>query len=620
MNYENNDCTDMQIEGATLVRYSGQDAVVTIPDGIEKLEEWAFSDTHDRWQREMRFVYTEVARTLETVYLPASLKIISKGAFHGEKLLKQVFFSEGLEEIGELAFAFCKSLPDVRLPDTIRSISKSAFRGCEALKQVVIPRAVEGEVARRVTSHSCIPANMFTRCWALENVTIPHGTVVIGEEAFSECQSLSEVVIPNSVEEIMDRAFDGCIGLRTFMLPANVKRVGHGAIPHGEFSKLESILVAPENQAFCSVDGVLYTKDKKTLISCPVRYNRSTFAVPDGVEEIAAGAFDGCKMIKKILLPDSVKRVGPKAFFGMSNLNKVVLPSQLEEISEEAFAACNKLRDITWPKNLKKIGNDAFSRCGFSQITIPDGVHTIGDYAFEAVREETYFGKRLPSGLVTLEKVSLPRTVEKIGKSAFSGVRRIEVFDTIDSDAKPAQECIDNINGGANGLLGFAGIYMQRGYLEVACNAFWFDHVITVRSAEDGSVKHRVRMPAKQKRKVYCTFASSWGKNGEFNFNAIDKIFDELTPDAKLSYAMDRLLCQKNISEAFLIQLIEFLKKRAKRAITRALEGDSILDLSCLAKHGIVKKASVPSYIKTANELKAVQCEEWLLAWNNEES
>lgn len=617
MNYENNDCTDMQIEGTTLVRYSGQDAVVTVPDGIETLEEWAFSDTHDRLQRGMRFIYTEVTRTLETVYLPASLKIIGKGAFHGEKLLKQVFFSEGLEEIGELAFAFCKSLPAVSLPDTIRSISTSAFRGCEALKQVVIPRAVEGEVARRVTSHSCIPANMFTRCRALEDVIIPHGTVVIGEEAFSECQSLSEVVIPNSVEEIMDRAFDGCIELRTFMLPASVKRVGHGAIPHGEFSKLESILVAPENQSYCSVDGVLYTKDKKTLISCPVRYNRSTLAVPDGVEEIAAGAFDGCKIIKKILLPDSVKRIGPKAFFCMPNLNKVVLPSRLEEICEETFASCTKLRNITWPKNLKKIGNDAFSKCGFSRITIPDGVHTIGDYAFETVREEAYFGKRLPSGLVSLEEVFLPITVEKIGKSSFSGVRKIEVFDTIDSDAEPAQEHIDNINGGANGLLGFAGIYMQRGYLEVACNAFWFDHVITVRSAEDGVVKCRVRMPAKQKRAVYCTYASSWGKNGGFNFNAIDGIFDELTPDAKLSYAMDRLLCQKNISEVFLDQLIEFLKKRAKRAITRALEGDSLVDLACLVKHGIVKKASAPSYVKQASEMNAVQCKEWLLEWND---
>jgi len=615
-----NELTTMQIENGVLVKYTGSDAEVIVPDSVEKIGQWAFSDTEDRRQRFKKFIYTEVPRSLEAVCIPSSVKAIGKGAFNRESLLKQVSFSEGLEKIEEQAFAFCNSLSEVRLPDTIRSISNAAFARCETLRRVILPHAVEGDVARKVTSHSCIPSEMFYQCWNLEDAVIPHGTIVIGERAFQGCRSLSEVVIPDTVEEILDNAFDGCNRLQTLVFPASVKRIGLEAIPHGEHSNLESILVSPENQEYCSVDGVLYSKDKKTLISCPVRYERSTFNVPDGVEEIAPGAFDGCEMIKKLLLPDSVKRVGKKAFFRMYHLNKVVLPSHLEEIGDETFAFCIGLRNITWPKDLKKIGCDAFISAGLQKVTIPDGVQEIGDYAFETIRYEKYNSFAPPAGYVNIDEVYLPQSVQNIGLSAFNGVRKIEVFDTIDPNAKPARDFVDDINGSVNGHLGFAGISLKRGYMEAACNSYWSDHVITVRSAEDGTVKCRVRMPDGQKRKVYCTFASSWGRSGEFNFKAIDRIFDELTPDAKLSYAMDRLLCQQDISEEFLEQLIEFLKKRAKRAITRILEGDSLVDLACLARHGIMKKSSASSYIKQANELKADQCEQWLIAWRDNET
>lgn len=615
------DLTEMQIQGNILLRYSGQNAVVTVPDGIEKLGDWAFSDTEERTKRRCSFIFPEVKRTLEKVVFPPSLRVIGKGAFHDEVHLKSVVFSDGLEEIGELAFAHCISLSEVKLPDSIKIISSSAFRGNKALISVVIPCAVSGYVAPRIVAENCISANLFSNCLALQRVTIPEGTVTIGKEAFSQCSALSEIAIPDSVEEIGDRAFEWCVSLHDFFVPRGVKSIGREALPHGEHSKMEKIDVSPENEAFCSVEGVLYTKDRKLLLACPAGYEKTVFTVPDGVEEIAPSAFEGCKKIKKIVLPNSVLRIGERAFSRMYHLQKAILPAHLQEIEDEVFAYCTKLNNLTWPTDLQKIGIGAFRHTGFEKINIPDGVKTIGDYAFETrnLNSHVFYGSARAKPVIA-DKVTVPKSVEEIGISAFSGIKDIEVFDTIEPNAKPAEEYIDNINGSSNGKLGLAGIWHLEGYTVGACNSEWSDHVITVRSGEDGAVKCRVRMPAEQKRKVYCTYASSWGKNGEFNFNAIDRIFDELTPDAKLSYAMDRLLCQKNISEAFLDQLIEFLKKRAKRAITRALEGDSPLDLACLAKYGIAKKSSTPSYIKTANELKAAQCEEWLLAWNNEES
>ena len=75
----------------------------------------------------------------------------------------------------------------------------------------------------------------------------------------------------------------------------------------------------------------------------------------------------------------------------------------------------------------------------------------------------------------------------------------IEVYDTIDSEAKPAAEYLDDTNGGFNGKVGFIGIHQKENYIVAACNANWHEHTIIVRSAEDDSEKYRVRMPNGQK-------------------------------------------------------------------------------------------------------------------------
>ncbi len=498
----------MQIEDGILVRCIAQNRVVAVPDGVEKIGEWAFSDTEDRrLRRDIAYIRTE--RVLEEVIFPASLKTICKGAFHKEDHLNKVHFTEGIEEIADVSFAFCASLSEVILPKSIRAIHCRAFAGCKALTKAVIPHAVSGCNKAGAVMPNCISDSLFSGCYALQEAVIPMGTTTICEEAFENCQSLTDISIPDSVEEIGDKAFNGCISVRELRIPHSVKRIGREAIPRGEHSKLEKILVSPENEMYCSIDGVLYTKDMSKLIACPVNYAKTTFVVPEGVEEISACAFEGCKKIRKIVLPDSVVQIGENAFSRMYNLRKAVLPAFLRELSAEAFAYCIKLSDVTWPKGSLKIGKGCFMQTGFRTITLPETVVSIGDYAF-ASNPFTLVGMvpaRRAADRIVPDKVSVPKSVQFLGISAFYGAKEIEVYDTVDPDAKPAEEGIDSINGRFNGLLGSVGIYQSDGYVIGACNSRWHDHVITVRSAIDGSIKHRVRMPDGQKRKLDWTFA-----------------------------------------------------------------------------------------------------------------
>ena len=137
----------------------------------------------------------------------------------------------------------------------------------------------------------------------------------------------------------------------------------------GGCTELTSINVAEDNLNYASIDGVLYSKDKKTLIMCPRRKTGS------------------------VTIPNSVTSIGYSAFFDCTGLTSVTIPNSVTSIGEEAFEGCTGLTSVTIPNSVTSIGGDAFWNCtGLTSVTIPNSVTSIGDYAFEGVKHITYTG------------------------------------------------------------------------------------------------------------------------------------------------------------------------------------------------------------------------------------
>lgn len=59
--------------------------------------------------------------------------------------------------------------------------------------------------------------------------------------------------------------------------------------------------------------------------------------VPEGVEEIAPGAFAGMKNLRRVQLPKTLRRIGAAAFYGCENLTQITLPAGLVELGTAAF-------------------------------------------------------------------------------------------------------------------------------------------------------------------------------------------------------------------------------------------------------------------------------------------
>lgn len=588
------------ILGSTLLRYDTEDENVVVPEGVEVIGPNAFSSDRSK------------NMILETVTLPSTVREIGERAFFGKENLTAINFPEGLEIIRKCAFFNCNSLTEIVLPDSVVEIGVGAFHNCSSVKKVILPHAVSGTRTENFlhpeVEAGIISAKAFQDCTSLEVFEIPAGTVAIGDSAFFNCTSLRSVRIPETVTALGNNAFENCFELETLSLSANCVELGQNVFPHAttdwnaKSARFSRIHVDPRNEVFSSMDGILCTKNGERIIACPSQYNVVDYVIPEGVKEILPGAFEGCEKIKRVVFPRTVETIGKRAFASMTALEEIVLPPDFPVLGDELFAECTNLKFITWPDNVREIGAKCFVRTGIKDLVIPETVETVGMYAFS---------------LIKAQRVRLPKTVKEISLSIFAGVPEIEVYDTIDSKAKPAAECLDAINGGLYGRVGFIGINQNESSLTAACNSIWYDHTIIVRSAEDDSEKYRVRMPIGQKRKVYCTFASGWGKNAGFNFNAVDHIFKELTASAKLDYVFNRVHWQVGISEEMLSTLNKFVSRNAKEIASRIFKTDAVDDLVAFETFGIVKKNTVDERIDDATKANATECKAWLLNWKN---
>lgn len=161
----------------------------------------------------------------------------------------------------------------------------------------------------------------------------------------------------------------------------NIKEISDWAF--GNSKKIAEFAVDEENPYISDVDGVVYTKDMKTLLFYPPsggitltkdndgnEIKSITYVIPEGVETIRTKAFYKCYDLRDVTLPESLKRIEEKAFF-RCNLQTITLPDGLEFIGKDAFAFCEQAKTVTIPASVKQIDEYAFYSCfSLSEVTV----------------------------------------------------------------------------------------------------------------------------------------------------------------------------------------------------------------------------------------------------------
>lgn len=236
---------------------------------------------------------------------------------------------------------------------------------------------------------------------------------------YTDSTERTEITVPDELDgkpvtEIKDFSLFNAESLKTIYIGKNVQTIGEWSMTNNQH--LEQFVVDEENPYFCSVDGVLFTKDMKTIVYFPPakniefnKYgdaqNKTTYAIPEGVEIIRSKAFYKCYYVEDITIPSTVKRIEEKAFHRTAALYQITLPEGLEYIGKDAFAYC-------FSENYENATNPNSK----TEIVIPSTVKEIGEYAFfncEKVSKVTMLPKK---NEIKLGKIWSPSTKGKENK------------------------------------------------------------------------------------------------------------------------------------------------------------------------------------------------------------
>lgn len=245
--------------------------------------------------------------------------------FRGRDDIWELEIKGDIEEIGEFAFEGCENLTDIHfVNDDLKVIGQRAF-------------AYSG----------------------LTNVTLPSCVETLGFEAFSCCPDLEEFYVSDTVTAIGKDAFYCCFGLG-------------------------SITVDENNTVYDSrndCNAIIETATNTLLTGC-----KSTI-IPEGVDNLASGAFFNCLDLEEIVIPEGVKAISDYAFAYCLRLKKITLPESLEVVGQNVFPYCMSLEEFIIPDSVKVIAVEGFSGC----ISLKKLVNYSGTAAVFATGDETMY-------------------------------------------------------------------------------------------------------------------------------------------------------------------------------------------------------------------------------------
>ena len=418
---------------------------VVVSEGIEVIGDSAFKAYFDY---EKGYI-----RTLVSVSLPQSLKIISDDGFWGQENLQEITLGS-VVEIGQSAFGSCTMLKQITLPDTLTTIGWRAFES-SGLTSLTIPVNVTSLGDSFITDCSAltslyvaegnptyemedgllydIPAK--TLRYALPDVSgdvvIRDGTVRIGDDVFKE-HAITSVQLPDSLQKIGNCAFQFCKELKEITFPEGLITIDGLAFAY--CTQLENV-VLPEGLKSLG-DSAFRSCDSLTEITVPegITFMSGTFAtcyslrtvnLPSGLTHMMNGVVEGCRSLETLHLPAKLADISGEWPSKLKTITTAF--GSVRYVSEDGilydtqdnsilFVNASITGNVTVRDGITTIGAGAFKgRKGLTSVTLPESCTVIDSYAFE--------------NCTALTDINFPEKLELIGRNAFynSGITSLKL-------------------------------------------------------------------------------------------------------------------------------------------------------------------------------------------------
>ncbi len=422
------------ISKTTLTTYTGNEAVVTVPEGVTRIGEKAF--------------YQNLNVT--EVILPDTVTHIDASAFEGCTSLRAINFPSGLTDIQNAAFKNCTALSEADLPRALTTLGAQTFYNCTGLSVLTAYEHLTsiGTECFRYCGALTIycPENSLIATYATligatgvpvvyseqgdfvldgnvlvsytgsdAEVTLPEGVTEIGAFAFADNLNLVTLSAASEVTNIQPSAFSGCENLEDFTVPTDLRLLGADA-----FSGCHRL-------AAVSLAGSFSAVPEGAFRECT---SLSDITLPDSIMVISDQAFSGCTGLAALPSGSGLVGIGMQAFYGCSGLTHVALPEGVAWLGDAAFAECGRMTDFEFSNKMSTTGTKVLKNAAaLENVTLKDGLTEIGTGAFDGCTALT--GVALPESVTTigadafrdtaLVSLALPETLVSMGDRAFYG-------------------------------------------------------------------------------------------------------------------------------------------------------------------------------------------------------
>ncbi|MDY4158937.1 MAG: leucine-rich repeat protein [Candidatus Onthovivens sp.] len=311
------------------------------------------------------------------------LLMIGSRSFYGCSNIKNFTLSNNITTIGSEAFAYCSKLKSITLSSKLESLERQVFNSCIKLESIVIPGSVK--YIKEFAFASCnsletvilneglktIEQKAF-QYTPIKSLVLPSTLKTIGDNAFGACEYLTSVTVNEGLEKIGKTCFNLCKKLEEFSIPSTLTSIGEGAFT--ACISLKNINVSETNTSYMSKDGVLYSKDGKTLIHYPNLANFKRYEIPSGTTTLGFRCFNYVSnnpyaasstlfSVEEIVIPKSVtKMINP--FYGANRVS-IIYEGTKEEFDSIETSATIDGETVSWNTGSM-----------ISSVTCSDGVLT----------------------------------------------------------------------------------------------------------------------------------------------------------------------------------------------------------------------------------------------------
>lgn len=432
------------------------------PSGDMVIPETVSDGTNTYTVKKIRYYGFNTCSGLQSVVLPSTVTDIDYGAFYNCVNLVDANIGNSIVNIGTYAFRGCRSLNSMALPESVDNIGDLAFYDC-GLSEPLYNSHIFAYFPDGYASEYVIPdgiekiaSDAFAECNSLFSITMPNSVTSIGFDAFGFCRNLETVDMGNSVTYIGSDAFISCESLASINFPNSVTFVGDAAFMGTDWpepiynehvfayypeSDTASSYIIPEGieqvAGYAFIDcyyltsvsipnSVTYVGEfafgdcygiEEPLFNAhcfalmPMDYPVTEYVIPEGIEQIAGGAFESCERLRSITLPKSVTSIGKYAFELCTNLTTFELPNSVTEIGDFAFMDCESLAEPVYNDHIFAYFPARYAQLNnITHYEVPEGIETIAYCAF-------WSGWYSYNTLLT--SVSLPASLTYLSENSF---------------------------------------------------------------------------------------------------------------------------------------------------------------------------------------------------------